>query len=189
MLVINRNRPVGIASLITDAWEQWPPPGARAALHSCVSNLCKLPGSAGMDSRSALVNEPPGYRLRVPDVDCDIGRFILEKNAGVQAAAAERFERASRHLSAALAEWRGPVLEDLRDLQFVDAFATALAEDKMLAYTARAEAEMACGRGYAVIGELESLTVEHPSPTISASTPARPCARCTSGSCARSRRT
>ena len=32
----------------------------------------------------------------------------------------------------------------------------------MVAHTARAEAEIACGRAYAVIGELESLTVEHP---------------------------
>ena len=31
----------------------------------------------------------------------------------------------------------------------------------MVAHTALAEAEIACGRGYAVIGELESLTAEH----------------------------
>ena len=80
----------------------------------------------------------------------------------MQAAAAGKFEQASQYLSAALAEWRGPVLEDLRDFQFVDAFATALVEDKMLAHTALAEAEIACGRSYAVIGELESLTAEHP---------------------------
>ena len=35
-------------------------------------------------------------------------------------------------------------------------------EDKVLAHTARAEAEIACGRAYAVIGELEALTGEHP---------------------------
>jgi DNA-binding SARP family transcriptional activator len=52
----------------------------------------------------------------------------------VQAAAAGKFEQAGEALSAALAGWRGPVLEDLRDLQFVDAFATALIE-----------AEIACG--------------------------------------------
>jgi pSer/pThr/pTyr-binding forkhead associated (FHA) protein len=80
----------------------------------------------------------------------------------VQAAAASKFEAASQHLTAALAEWRGPVLEDLRDFQFVDALATALIEDKVLAHTARAEAEIACGRGYAVIGELERLTNEYP---------------------------
>ena len=32
----------------------------------------------------------------------------------------------------------------------------------MVAHTALAEAEIACGRAYAVIGELESLTAEHP---------------------------
>jgi SARP family transcriptional regulator, regulator of embCAB operon len=158
VLVMNRNRPVGIDSLITAAWEQWPPSEARASLHSYISNLRRLLG----DSRSMLENAPPGYRLTVGDTACDIGRFVLEKTAGVQAAAAGRFEQASDHLTTALAEWRGPVLEDLRDFQFVDAFATALTEDKVVAHTARAEAEIACGRGYAVIGELESLTVEHP---------------------------
>jgi DNA-binding SARP family transcriptional activator len=162
VLVMNRNRPVGTDSLITAAWEQWPPPEARASLHSYISNLRKLLASAGADPRSVLVSAPPGYRLTVADTACDIGRFVIEKTAGVQAAAAARFEQASRHLTAALAEWRGPVLEDLRDFQFVDAFATALIEDKVVAHTARAEAEIACGRAYAVIGELESLTIEHP---------------------------
>jgi hypothetical protein len=69
----------------------------------------------------------------------------------VQAAAAGKFAQAGEALSAALAEWHGPVLEDLRDFQFVDAFATALAE-----------AEIACGRSYAVIGEVESLSAEQP---------------------------
>jgi DNA-binding SARP family transcriptional activator len=158
VLVMNRNRPVGIDSLITAAWEQWPPSEARASLHSYISNLRRLLG----DSRSMLANAPPGYRLTVADTACDIGRFVIEKNAGVQAAAAGRFEEASRHLTSALAEWRGRVLEDLRDFQFVDAFATALTEDKVVAHTARAEAEIACGRGYAVVSELESLTGEHP---------------------------
>jgi DNA-binding SARP family transcriptional activator len=158
VLVMNRNRPVGTDSLITAAWEQWPPSEARASLHSYISNLRRLLG----ESRAVLENAPPGYRLMVGDDACDIGRFVLEKNAGVQAAAAGQFEQASEHLTTALAEWRGPVLEDLRDFQFVEAFATALTEDKVVAHTARAEAEIACGRGYAVIGELESLTAEHP---------------------------
>jgi DNA-binding SARP family transcriptional activator len=159
MLVINRNRPVGIESLLNAAWEQWPPPGARASLHSYISNLRKL---IGAEARTVLVSAPPGYRLNVRETDCDIGRFVTEKNAGVQATAAGRFEQASRHLTAALAEWRGPVLEDLRDFQFVDAFATALTEDKVLAHISRAEAEIACGRVYSVISGLEALVVDHP---------------------------
>ncbi|OBI78384.1 ATPase/transcriptional regulator EmbR [Mycobacterium asiaticum] len=162
MLVINRNRPVGIDALITALWEEWPPSGARASIHSYVSNLRKLVSGSGADPRVVLAAAPPGYRLTIPETTCDLGRFIAEKTAGVHAAAAGRFEQASRHLSAALGEWRGPVLDDLRDFQFVDSFATALVEDKILAHTAKAEAEIACGRASAVITELESLTVEHP---------------------------
>jgi DNA-binding SARP family transcriptional activator len=162
MLLINRNRPVGVESLITAVWEDWPPSGARASIHSYVSNLRKLLSGAGIDPRGVLAAAPPGYRLSIPENDCDLGRFIAEKTAGVHAAAAGKFEIASRHLSAALAEWRGPVLEDLHDSQFVETFATALVEDKILAHTAKAEAEIACGRAAVVITELEALTVEHP---------------------------
>lgn len=162
VLVMNRNRAVSTDSLITAAWEQWPPAEARASLHSYISNLRKLLSNSGADPRSVLVNAPPGYRLDVDDAACDLGRFVAEKAAGVQAAAAGQFEQASRHLRTALVEWRGPVLDDLRDFQFVDAYATALTEDKVTAHTAHAEAEIACGRAYSVIAELEGLVSAHP---------------------------
>ena len=162
MLLMNRNSPVGVERLITALWEGWPPSGARASIHSYVSNLRKLLTGVGIDPRGVLAAAPPGYRLNIPENTCDLGRFIAEKAAGVHAAAAGRFEQATRHLSAALAQWRGPVLEDLRDFQFVDTFATSLVEDKMVVHTAKAEAEIACGRASTVITELEALTVEHP---------------------------
>lgn len=162
MLVMSRNRPVSSESLVNAAWEQFPPPEPKASLHSYVSNLRRLIAGAGLDPRAVLASAPPGYRLAVGDADCDIGRFIAHRSAGVQAAAAGHFEQASQHLSDALAQWRGPVLDDLRDFEFVDAFSTALVEDKVLAHTARAEAEIACNRGYSVISELETLVGEHP---------------------------
>jgi SARP family transcriptional regulator, regulator of embCAB operon len=76
--------------------------------------------------------------------------------------AARQLEKASGHLSTALAEWRGPILDDLHDFPFVDVFATALAEDYILAQIARAEAEIACGRAGAIIGQLEELAAKHP---------------------------
>ena len=161
-LLINRNSPVAIESLISAAWEQRPPPGARANIHAYVSNLRRVLAGAGVDPRTVLVKESPGYRINVADGDIDLGRFIREKTAGIRAAAGGRFERATDHLSAALAEWRGPVLEDLRDFEFVGPFATALEEAKLVAHTAYAEAEIACGRGDAVVDELEALVAEHP---------------------------
>lgn len=162
MLLMNRNSPVGVDRLITALWDDAPPSGARASIHSYVSNLRKLLSGAGIDPRVVLAAAPPGYRLTIADNACDIGRFIAEKTAGVHAAAAARFEQASKHLSAALAEWRGPVLEDLRDFQFVETYATSLVEEKILVHTAKAEAEIACGRAFAVITELEALIAEHP---------------------------
>ena len=162
MLVINRNRTVPTESLITAIWEDWPPPEARVSLQAYVSNLRRLLGKAGVDSRTTLASAAPGYRLSVSDAACDLGRFNIEKAAGVQAAAHGRFEQASDHMSAALAQWRGPVLDDLRDFEFVGTLAAALTEDKVVAHTVRVEAEIACGRAYAVISELEALTVEHP---------------------------
>jgi len=162
MLVLNRNRVVSSDALIQAAWEESPPTEARASLHAYVSNLRRLLNDAGFDGRTVLAAAPPGYRLSVADIDCDIGRFIMEKTAGVRAAAAGDFEEASRHLSAALAEWRGQILDDLRDFQFVASFGAAILEDRVGAHTVRAEVEIACGRGDTVISELEALTAQHP---------------------------
>jgi SARP family transcriptional regulator, regulator of embCAB operon len=78
MLVMNRNRPVSIDSLLGAAWQQCPPAGARASLHSYVSSLRGLIASGGIDARTALVRTPPGYRLNANEIDCDLGRFVIE---------------------------------------------------------------------------------------------------------------
>jgi DNA-binding SARP family transcriptional activator len=160
VLIVNASRPVGIDTLIGAAWDQRPPPGARATLHAYISNLRRLMNSAGID-RALLASTPPGYQLLISDNQYDFGRFVTEKNAGLQAAATAQFEQAGRHLSAALAQWRGPVLEDLRDFRFVEALAAALDEEKILVHIAHAEAEIACGRPDTVIMELEALTATH----------------------------
>jgi DNA-binding SARP family transcriptional activator len=162
MLVINRNRPVSVDSLTNAVWGLDPVPAARTSIQSYVSTLRRLLRAAGVDPYAVLASAPPGYQLSVADTQCDLGRFVSEKTAGIQAAAAGRFEEASTHLSAALGEWRGPVLHDLRDFTFVHGFATTLLEDKVAVHTARAEAEIACGRANSVISELEALTAEHP---------------------------
>jgi len=162
MLLINRNRAVGTESLIDATWDQSPVPAARTSIHAYVSHLRRLLGAAGVDPNKVLASAPSGYRLSVADGDCDLDRFITDKTAGMRAAAAGRFEQASSQLSAALDEWRGPVLDDLRNFAFVEAFATALAEDYMLVRITRAEAEIACGRAKAIIAELEVLAAQHP---------------------------
>jgi SARP family transcriptional regulator, regulator of embCAB operon len=161
VLLINRNRAVATDSLVDAAWDESPAPAVRASVHSYVSNLRRILGTAEVNPHAVLASAPPGYRLNVGDGDCDLDRFITKKTAGIKAAAVGQFEQASIHLSAALSEWRGPVLDDLRGFSFVEVFSTALMEENLWAHTARAESEIACGRAYAVIGELEELVAQH----------------------------
>ncbi len=162
MLLINRNRAVGTEALIDAAWDQSPVSAARTSIHSYVSNLRRALANAGANPYEVLNSAPPGYRLSIAEDECDMDRFIVAKTAGMQAAATGRFDQASGHFTVALNEWRGPALEDLNTFAFVEPFATALGEDFMLAHIARAEAEIACGRASAIIGELESLAAKHP---------------------------
>ncbi|GAS88251.1 BTAD domain-containing putative transcriptional regulator [Mycolicibacterium brisbanense] len=162
MLVIHRNRAVGIDELISAVWGAAAHAGARAALHTYVSNLRGLMTGPGIDTHAVLTRTPPGYRMSVLDEDCDVGRFTIARGRGVRALAGGHFEQAGEHLSGALSQWRGPVLDDLRAFTFFDAFATALAEEKLMTHIARAEAEIACGRASSVISELEALACEHP---------------------------
>jgi DNA-binding SARP family transcriptional activator len=162
MLVIHRNRVVSGEALVDAVWGQRARQEARASLHTYVSNLRRLLNDAGLDGRSILAAAPSGYRLRLLDIDCDMDRFAAEKTAGIRAAAAGRFELASKHLAAATAEWRGRALEDLHEFEFAASFAAALVEDEVNVHIAHAEAEIACGRGNAVISTLEELVPEHP---------------------------
>ncbi len=161
-LLMNRNRPVAADSLINVVWGEDPPSEARASLHAYVSNLRRLFGTVGIDGRSMLEKVSPGYQLNVGEFDVDLGRFIRERNEGVQAATAGRFSEASRHYTAALSEWRGDVLEDLRGFDFVSVFATAMAEDRIATHIALAESEIACGRAKTVTAALERLVADHP---------------------------
>jgi DNA-binding SARP family transcriptional activator len=162
MLIINRNRPVAVESLITAAWEDSPPPKPNVSVHTYISELRRVVKQSGRDPKEVLARAAPGYRLGIAEQQCDIGRFQAGQAAGVKALAAGRFQEAARLLGAALAQWKGPVLADLRDYEFARVFAVAVDRDRLTTAAAWAEAEIACGRADAVLDELDELTTEHP---------------------------
>src|ERR1700733_12828816 len=83
MLVINRNRPVSVDSLIDAVWGDDPVPAARTSIQSHISTLRRLlaGAGAGADPYMVLASAPPGYQISIPDTDCDVGRFTAEKAA------------------------------------------------------------------------------------------------------------
>lgn len=161
-LVINANRPVSVEALAQAVWEDGPPPDIRVSLHTIISNLRKPLRDNGIDARAVLAQVGPGYRVAVADGASDVQRFRVRKEAGLRALSAGQFQAASELLSSALAQWRGPVLADLRGLDFADGYATVLDDDRLGAIEARAEADIAQGRADAVVSELALLVGEYP---------------------------
>ena len=162
MLVMNRNRPVSIDSLITAAWEEarLQSQGQPALLHLQSAQVLGERGrrpEVGVGQRAAgIPAQRRRHRLRHRPIRGREGcrrarRRGRPLRGGQQAPAPTRWPNGADPCSTTCATF-----------QFVDVFATALTEDKVVAHTARAEAEIACGRAYAVIGELESLTAEYP---------------------------
>jgi len=58
MLMINRNRAVGVESLIDAVWDQSPAPAARTSIQSYVSNLRRVLETAGLDPYQVLARRP-----------------------------------------------------------------------------------------------------------------------------------
>ncbi|MFD6351094.1 BTAD domain-containing putative transcriptional regulator [Nocardia tengchongensis] len=161
-LAINANRPVSVDALASAVWEDNPPPDVRVSLHAIISNLRKPLRDGGIDARNMLQHMGTGYRIVVEDAACDVFRFRTRRESGLRALAAGRFAAATDALSDALAQWRGPVLSDLRGLGFADAYAVALDDERIGVIEARAESDIAQGRAEGVVSELNLLVRDHP---------------------------
>ncbi|MBH0778111.1 BTAD domain-containing putative transcriptional regulator [Nocardia bovistercoris] len=161
-LTVNRRRAVASAALADMVWNEAPPDSYAASLQVFVSNIRKALRNSGVDPAQVLRTESSGYRLEIPESACDIGRFEAARDAAAKCAEVGDHSGASQLFGTALREWSGRALADLSGLQFADGFATAMDEERLLAASARIDAEIACGRASSVIGELVSMTGEHP---------------------------
>ena len=162
LLAVNRRRAVPSEALADAVWDNDAPDAYASSLQVFVSNLRKTLRNAGVDAQAVLATASPGYKLHIDDDECDLGRFEAARAAGTKAAEAGDPASAAMHFGAALAEWSGKALADLRGLQFADDFAAAVEEERLLTVSARIDAALACGRASAVVGELITLTGENP---------------------------
>jgi DNA-binding SARP family transcriptional activator len=159
LLLVHANRVVAIDQLVDELWEGSSADSARA-LRVCVSRLRKSLRQVGADQ--ALVTQAPGYVLRAPAEAIDAHRFEALVAAGREALAGGRAAEAADALAGALALWRGPALAEVADLPFARPEALRLEQARVDALEARIEADLACGRHVALVGELEALVGRYP---------------------------
>lgn len=162
MLVTRRNYVVSTDALVDAVWPDDPPPLAASSLHVMISKLRGVLAGSPTAPKELLATLSPGYRLALEDDNLDVGQFQRLKKAGDQVAARGDHEQASARYAAALDQWGGEVLADLRGFRFAQEYAAPLERERLAAQVGHARAEINCGRPEGVLGELSSLTTAHP---------------------------
>ncbi|HVW33928.1 MAG TPA: BTAD domain-containing putative transcriptional regulator [Acidimicrobiia bacterium] len=159
-LLLSANQVVSVDGLVEDLWAGDPPEAAAQAVWVHVSRLRKA--LRRLDCGDVLLTRAPGYLLQVEPERLDSARFERLVERGRQRAGAGDPAGAAEVLRGALALWRGSALADVAATPFAAAEATRLEEARLSALEERIDADLACGRHGALVGELAALTRQHP---------------------------
>ncbi|MFJ7181842.1 BTAD domain-containing putative transcriptional regulator [Streptomyces massasporeus] len=165
LLLLHANQVVATSQLLEALWpEDARPVTARKMVQNAVWGLRALLESGDGEGHTAprLLTRAPGYVLRVDPEQLDATRFERAVAAGRARLDAGEAAEAAELLGEALAEWRGSALSDLAEQGVEWAELTALRQLRLDAMEDRFEAELACGRHHAVLGELTSLAEAEP---------------------------
>jgi DNA-binding SARP family transcriptional activator/WD40 repeat protein len=152
VLIAATGRPVSVDALLLATYGEDASPGAKATLHTYVSNLRRVIGDV-------IVRQGDAYYLNCPDATIDAAVF---ERTYTHAAAIEDPERAAEQLRAALSLWRGHAYADIEANGHLDGEITRLSEMRLGALESRVDADMRSGRHREVVAELDALTAEYP---------------------------
>jgi len=157
-LLISAGEVVIADRLVEDLWPGDAPETARHALHVYVS---RLRNALGPD-RFRLDRQGAGYRLYLEPHELDSDRFGQLVTAGRAALNRGDPHSASAQLSDALNMWRGSVLADIADEEFVRVEAVRLNEIRITALEQRVAADLELGRHAELVEELQDLVTRYP---------------------------
>jgi DNA-binding SARP family transcriptional activator len=158
-LLLDAGRVVPVDELCDVLWGAEPPESARASVQNYVRRLRQALGDAGRDR---IRTQPGGYLITVSAGELDVTRFeALARSAGAAVRRGAWDDSAGR-ARAALALWRGEPLADAGSAVLAGREAPRLAELRLQAQEACAEADLHLGRRAEAIAELRVLVGAHP---------------------------
>jgi DNA-binding SARP family transcriptional activator len=155
LLALELSAPVPLDRLVDSLWGERPPASAAHAIQVYVSKLRKLLGP------ETLLRRAGGYALTLPREQLDATRFERLLAEGEEALPHDP-ARAAVLLAEALALWRGAALSDFTYEPFAQAEIARFEELRLRAEETCLAAELALGRGPALLGELEALVARAP---------------------------
>ncbi|MFB9908897.1 AfsR/SARP family transcriptional regulator [Allokutzneria oryzae] len=156
MLLLRSGRAVPVGDLIEALWGDDPPAEARNALQVHVMRLRRVIGG------DLLRTVRGGYTMLLAPEQLDLLRLrdLVERAARCREDGSEEAEHAL--LEEALRLWRGPILAEVDSEPLRRNEITSLLEMLLGALERRVELDLAAGRHQELIGELTTLTADHP---------------------------
>ncbi|WP_169313924.1 AfsR/SARP family transcriptional regulator [Stackebrandtia nassauensis] len=158
LLALEANRSITTSRLEQLLWDGDAPKNPRQVIRVYISRL-RTQLEAADSSLVELAHEGTGYVLHIAPERVDALRFEAEVAAA--RAVPDPHER-GRCLAAALALWRGPLLDGAADELLRDRIGQRLHEQRLAAEELRVEAELEAGHHEALLPELAELTVRYP---------------------------
>lgn len=161
ILLIRANQVVTIEQLIGELWGDRAPRRAMASLYVYISQLRKFL-SAMRRVESPIVTRPSGYLLRLGSDELDFHLFQNLVNVGRECAKDRRLEEAVVAFEHALSLCRNPTLGSLDNGPIGYGFVAWLTEARLECVEMLLDFQLQLGRHRELVGQLYSLTAEHP---------------------------
>ena len=163
VLLLHANRPMARQQLIEAIWGWDAPTYAVNLLQKHVSGLRRAiePDRAASGSPPLLTWTPAGYLLNLAPGRLDLDNFVRAVEIARLARANGDLPAAATSLHEGLRFWRGMACEGLSS-PLLDAERDRLAERRITAIEERVDIDLALGRHFDLIAELQQLTSEHP---------------------------
>lgn len=164
LLVMEAGSVVSVRRLADSLWAERPPAASLTTIQTYVCHLREIlePGRGRGEPGHVLVTESGGYRLQADNGSVDAALFERRACSGQAMLARGACGEAADELGRGLSLWRGDVLADLAQFEFVAPFARRLEEIRLLAIESKIDAELALGRHATVVADLEQLVGRHP---------------------------
>lgn len=159
-LLADRGRAISSDRLIDAVWGDNPPASALTSLQAYISNLRRILRDGGQ--ASAIVRQPPGYLLHRDETRVDAEEFRRMTAVARDSCARGDWSAGAEAARAALAMWRGPVLSDVEDAEWVRQLATDLDEERFACREALVTALAGIGETSAAVAVAQELREEHP---------------------------
>ncbi|HEX6519046.1 MAG TPA: BTAD domain-containing putative transcriptional regulator [Streptosporangiaceae bacterium] len=162
VLLLHANQPVSRRRLAAALWPDRAPPSAGGIIRTYASGLRQAAELGDRGRLPHLATVPGGYQLVLEPSDLDLTLFDDLTRQGRRALGARDAARSAQLLSEALALWRGEPAEDITLDSDTMVLLTGLAERRLAAEEAWADARLELGGDAELVARLQVIVAEQP---------------------------